>query len=250
MELKDRIALARKQAGLSQEQLGDQLGVSRQAVSKWEAGQANPDVTYVAAMCRLFGVSSDWLLLGEEAARSAAPERCPGCQAIVSGLDRFCSSCGRGLREGTGPSEGFTLLLKSPEDGAFSPREDLIRLSKTGMFREDSPLRSPLTWDEAEDLARSAPVILAKGLSAEQVQKVYSRVYNPALFAFFQDCGDDPQVLNSYPGIDPKALPGLKRPREPLSFGMMALACVLGFLGALFLFRWLIDTINFITHII
>ena len=72
MELKDRIALARKQAGLSQEQLGDQLGVSRQAVSKWEAGQANPDVTYVAAMCRLFGVSSDWLLLGEESAQTAA----------------------------------------------------------------------------------------------------------------------------------------------------------------------------------
>lgn len=38
MELKDRITLARKQAGLSQEQLGEQLGVSRQAVSKWESG--------------------------------------------------------------------------------------------------------------------------------------------------------------------------------------------------------------------
>lgn len=38
MELKERIALARKQAGLSQEQLGKKLGVSRQAVSKWESG--------------------------------------------------------------------------------------------------------------------------------------------------------------------------------------------------------------------
>ena len=70
MELKDRIALARKQAGLSQEQLGEKLGVSRQAVSKWEAGQSNPDLTYVAEMCRLFGVSSDWLLLGEEGIRA------------------------------------------------------------------------------------------------------------------------------------------------------------------------------------
>ena len=50
MELKDRIALARKQAGLSQEQLGEQLGVSRQAVSKWESGQANPDVDYLTRM--------------------------------------------------------------------------------------------------------------------------------------------------------------------------------------------------------
>lgn len=40
MELKERIALARKQAGLSQEQLGKKLGVSRQAVSKWESGES------------------------------------------------------------------------------------------------------------------------------------------------------------------------------------------------------------------
>ena len=38
MELHERIALARKQAGLSQEQLGEKLGVSRQAISKWESG--------------------------------------------------------------------------------------------------------------------------------------------------------------------------------------------------------------------
>lgn len=38
MELYERISLARKKAGLSQEQLGEKLGVSRQAVSKWESG--------------------------------------------------------------------------------------------------------------------------------------------------------------------------------------------------------------------
>ena len=40
MTLGERIALARKRAGLSQEQLGEKLGVSRQAVSKWEAGDS------------------------------------------------------------------------------------------------------------------------------------------------------------------------------------------------------------------
>ena len=99
MELYERIALARKQAGLSQEQLGEKLGVSRQAVSKWESGQTNPDVAYLAEMCRLFGVSSDWLLLGEESALERTPARGPGCQAIVTGLDRFCPNCGRSLAE-------------------------------------------------------------------------------------------------------------------------------------------------------
>lgn len=41
MELCERIALARKGAGLSQEQLGEKLGVSRQAVSKWESGDSH-----------------------------------------------------------------------------------------------------------------------------------------------------------------------------------------------------------------
>ena len=40
MELKDRIAAVRKAAGLTQEQLGELLGVTRQAVSKWESGHA------------------------------------------------------------------------------------------------------------------------------------------------------------------------------------------------------------------
>ena len=94
MELKDRIAQARRAAGLSQEQLGEQLGVSRQAVSKWESGAANPDVAYLAAMCRELGVSSDWLLLGEE------PDGTP-----LTGEDR---------------PDRYTLLLPVPEGQPYT----------------------------------------------------------------------------------------------------------------------------------
>ena len=51
MELKDRIAAVRKAAGLTQEQLGELLGVTRQAVSKWESGQTTPDAATIAALC-------------------------------------------------------------------------------------------------------------------------------------------------------------------------------------------------------
>ena len=50
MELKDRIAAVRKAAGLTQEQLGELLGVTRQAVSKWESGQTTPDAATIAAL--------------------------------------------------------------------------------------------------------------------------------------------------------------------------------------------------------
>lgn len=52
MELKDRIAAVRKAAGLTQEQLGELLGVTRQAVSKWESGQTTPDAATIGRAVR------------------------------------------------------------------------------------------------------------------------------------------------------------------------------------------------------
>lgn len=60
--LPDTIRTLRRAAGLSQEQLADQLGVSRQAVTKWETGIGTPDLENVVAVARLFGVTVDALL--------------------------------------------------------------------------------------------------------------------------------------------------------------------------------------------
>ena len=61
-----RIALCRKKLALSQEALGEKMGVSRQAISKWEADAALPDVDKLIALSRLFCVSVGWLLGVEE----------------------------------------------------------------------------------------------------------------------------------------------------------------------------------------
>lgn len=65
MILADKIIDLRKKSGWSQEELAAQLGVSRQAVSKWEGAQSVPDLDRVLAMSRLFGVSTDYLLKDE-----------------------------------------------------------------------------------------------------------------------------------------------------------------------------------------
>ena len=52
-----RIQAGRKAAGLSQEALGERLGVSRQAVSKWESDAAIPELENLFAMSRMFGFS-------------------------------------------------------------------------------------------------------------------------------------------------------------------------------------------------
>lgn len=62
MNLSDKIYSCRKKTGLSQEALAEKLGVSRQAVSKWETAEAIPELSKIPVMAKIFGVTADWLL--------------------------------------------------------------------------------------------------------------------------------------------------------------------------------------------
>ena len=66
MNIADRIQYLRKQKGYSQEELADKVGVSRQAVSKWESEQSTPDLEKVIIMSDFFGVTTDYILKGIE----------------------------------------------------------------------------------------------------------------------------------------------------------------------------------------
>lgn len=62
MILGEKITELRKRSGLSQEEFGAEIGVSRQAVSKWEMAQTTPDLNKIMAMSKFFEVSTDFLL--------------------------------------------------------------------------------------------------------------------------------------------------------------------------------------------
>ena len=82
IEIANRLVQLRREQGLSQEELASKLGVSRQAVSKWERAESSPDTDNLIALARLYGVSLDelllhmpglvWLPAGEPAAAAAA----------------------------------------------------------------------------------------------------------------------------------------------------------------------------------
>lgn len=74
MILGERIQYFRKRAGLSQEGLAERLGVSRQAVSKWETDEALPDAERIISLAVVLGVTTDALLLGREEPQSPAGE--------------------------------------------------------------------------------------------------------------------------------------------------------------------------------
>lgn len=60
-EIASKLLALRKQNGFSQEELAEKLNVSRQAVSKWERGEASPDTENLIALARLYGISLDRL---------------------------------------------------------------------------------------------------------------------------------------------------------------------------------------------
>lgn len=66
MEISKKIYELRKLNKMSQEQLAERLNVSRQSVSKWEAGESLPDIDRLPELSRIFHVTTDYLLMSEE----------------------------------------------------------------------------------------------------------------------------------------------------------------------------------------
>lgn len=62
MRFGEKLVKLRKSKGYTQEELAEKLGVSRQAVSRWEAGETSPDINTLAAVCDVFCVSADYMI--------------------------------------------------------------------------------------------------------------------------------------------------------------------------------------------
>ena len=73
MKLSEKIVNLRKARNISQEELAENLGVSRQAVSRWEVGSALPDASNILQLSKLFGVSADYLLNDDYKGEAPAP---------------------------------------------------------------------------------------------------------------------------------------------------------------------------------
>lgn len=66
MQFSERLVAARKAKGFSQEALAEALGVSRQAVSKWETGESKPDLDNLIALCEKLELNIEYLCFGKE----------------------------------------------------------------------------------------------------------------------------------------------------------------------------------------
>ena len=105
MTMGQRIAQRRKELGLSQEALGERLGVSRQAIYKWESDAALPEIEKLVNLSRVFSVSIDWLLGEGEESRELTPDQLRMVEEIVG---RYLAAQ---------PPEKTVILRESMEQG-------------------------------------------------------------------------------------------------------------------------------------
>lgn len=73
MTFQDRLYRLRKDRGISQEELSNVVGVSRQAVQKWESGASRPDMENLTTIAQYFNVTLDYLITGASAAEQPGP---------------------------------------------------------------------------------------------------------------------------------------------------------------------------------
>ena len=114
MTIADRISELRRGRELSQEELAEMTGVSRQAVSKWESEQSIPEMDKIVTLSEIFGVTTDYLLKGIEPLE-ARPERrnkpAKAYNIVATALNAIGLALGAAMAGGDEPVAGALLAF-------------------------------------------------------------------------------------------------------------------------------------------
>ena len=98
MKLNEKIWVCRKQAGLSQEALAEKIGVSRQAISKWENDVSCPDISLLAKLANTLYTTTDYILSGKKDDVRCVPEEHRKDPADLTLRIRLLSADGNKIR--------------------------------------------------------------------------------------------------------------------------------------------------------
>lgn len=163
----EKILALRKQKGITQAELGGELNVSYQAVSKWERGESFPDFETMSRMAKFFGVPLSYFEEGGVAAAAAASS---GGKRMAG----VCTVCGRTVYEGEeGQTEPVLVCracterqAKEKQEAQERQRREKQRAAEEKANRIRARLKKSLLWAILPAVALFAVMIAASGLPA------------------------------------------------------------------------------------
>ena len=190
--LSGNIRELRKKAGLSQEQAAEMIGVSRQAITKWETDGGLPDLENVVALARLFGVTVDELLGSEGQAAATAPEHEPSRSVTQCDAPAGCDfdidfGCARSVSVVGATGERVRLVLSSEKiedvESAFKVAIDAegksfdVEVNRTDQATDaqaraslDILIELPAAWENHVELSGNADAVSVSGLSSRRIE--------------------------------------------------------------------------------
>ncbi|MBQ7865847.1 MAG: helix-turn-helix transcriptional regulator [Clostridia bacterium] len=177
MKLNEKIYWCRKQAGLSQEALAELIGVSRQSISKWETGEASPEISKLPLLAEAFQVTTDWLLSEEgipqeepiqEPAPEAEPQPMPQAAAWPSWVENLPGFIGTavkkfgwlyGVRTAISGAifAAFGFLMRAVTGSFFSTVNDSFGDFGFGGFANSNAMSSVTWYDEFGNVTSAPP---------------------------------------------------------------------------------------------
>lgn len=99
MKFNEKLKRYRKMFDISQESLAEKLNISRQAVAKWEMGEALPDIANLKALANIMGISIDYLLDDNKKLEYPVQRRCPRCNIeMIEDYDIKVEGAGYGIK--------------------------------------------------------------------------------------------------------------------------------------------------------
>lgn len=172
MTVGQRIAQKRKELGLSQETLGEQLGVSRQAIYKWESDATLPEIEKLIALSRIFGVSVGWLL-GEE--KDSAPKELSEEQLLMVQeiVDRY-------LAARSESEAGSAAWWPEPESSELSPEQRRLVAAVADRVQANlppPPVPKKRRWPWVIAAAACLAIIIALFSLSEQLRSLDNQTH-------------------------------------------------------------------------
>lgn len=164
IEIANRLVQLRKEHNLSQEALAERLGISRQAVSKWERAEASPDTDNLIMLAKLYGISLDALLLLEETPK----------EMEEASKETPKESFEEASQETVGPEEEIRRMAAEEEDAKDSTEEknqeskeseEYVHVGLKGVHVKDKDSEVHVSWNGiyVDDKKRNEKVCIGNG---------------------------------------------------------------------------------------